>query len=198
MSPRADAGFTFIELAVVVGLLGVLMAIAVPTVLDISGDIKLRNALREVERELQTARLKAVTTNRAIRVRFNCPAAGQYRMVEVIGTPGAPATADSGASAAARCSQASYPFPATDANPLTTPNHDGPVRLLPQQVSFGTAAGAIEFWPDGSAHMASGLTAPWPVIPSTGATVAVQLTRNNVTVTRTVSINGLGKIQIQR
>jgi prepilin-type N-terminal cleavage/methylation domain-containing protein len=197
VSRRADAGFTFIELAVVVGLLGVLMAITVPTVLDISGDIKLRNAMREVERELQTARLKAVTANRPIRVRFNCPAAGQYRMVELLGSAGAPLTNDADSAAATRCSQGSYPFPPSDVNPLTTPNHDGPVKLLPNQVTFGTAP-AVEFWPDGSAHMADGAEVPWPVIPTSGTTVTVRLTRNNVTITKTVLINGLGRITLQR
>jgi prepilin-type N-terminal cleavage/methylation domain-containing protein len=196
VSRRADAGFTFIELAVVVGVLGVLMAIAVPTVMDITGDIKLRNAMREVERELQTARLRAVTANRPIRVRFNCPAAGQYRMVELLGSTRVPAGDDADTAAATRCSQATYPFPA-DLNPLTTPNHDGPIRRLPNQVTFGSAA-AVEFWPDGSAHQASGTTAPWPVIAPAGAAVAVRMTRNNVTSTKTISINGLGKIQIQR
>jgi prepilin-type N-terminal cleavage/methylation domain-containing protein len=194
---RSDAGFTFIELLAVVGLLGVVMAIAVPQIMDISASVKLGNAMREVEREMQTARLKSVTVNRPIRVRFNCPAAGQFRMVEMLGTPSTPLSADADSAAATRCGLTGYPYPASDANPLTLPNHDGPVKLLPSQVSFGTAA-ALEFWPDGSVHKANGTAAPWPVIPSTGATITVRMQRNNVTTTRTISVNGIGRITIQR
>ena len=40
----------------------------------------------ELEREFQSARLRAVIANRSLRVRLNCPAAGYYRTVEVLGT----------------------------------------------------------------------------------------------------------------
>ena len=184
------------DMICVVAVFAILAGISVPAFQNVTEGYKLGQTVREVERELQTARLKAVTANRPLRIRFNCPAAGQYRMVELLGSTRLPAADDADTAAATRCSQATYPFPA-DLNPLTTPNHDGPIKRLPDRITFGTAA-AIEFWPDGSAHQASGTALPWPVIPAAGAGVTVRMTRNNVTLTKTISINGLGKIQIQR
>ena len=114
--------------------------------------------------------------------------AGEYRMVELIGTPSVPAAADS---ATNRCSTTLYPFPASDRNPLTKPNNDGPLRYLTSDTSFQTAA-TIEFWPDGSAHMQSGTTNPWPVIASTGTSI-VLLRKSK---TKTITVNGLGKITL--
>jgi hypothetical protein len=148
--------------------------------------MRLGQAAREVERELQTARLLAVSTNRPIRVRFNCPTPGQYRMVELIGTPTLPAAADS---AANRCQETVYRFPPTDSNPMTLPNHDGPVRRLDSSVSFG-ATKTIEFWPDGTAHPDIGGAGPWPA-----GDTAISVTKGvNV---KQITVNGLGKIQLQ-
>ena len=69
----------------------------------------------EVERELQQARMLAVQTNQPMRMQFNCPSPGQYRVVELIGTSSVPAAGDG---AADRCALTSYPFPADqDKNP---------------------------------------------------------------------------------
>jgi hypothetical protein len=171
------------------GVLGVLSATAVPLLIDVADSMKLGQALREVERELQTARLKAVTANRPIRVRFNCPSAGDYRMVELLGTPATP-KADDAEGVAKRCNQADYPYPADpDRNPVTTPNHDGPVRLLPDSVSFG-ATQTLEFWPDGSVHSDTGAGNPWPVLPNNGT--AITLVKDGTV--RSITVNGIGKV----
>jgi hypothetical protein len=149
---------------------------------------KLGQSLREVERELQTARLKAVTANRPLRVRFNCPSTGQYRAVELIGTATVPAPQDD---AGNRCQESTYPTPAGDNNPLTRPNHDGPVRRLPDGVTFGTTS-TLEFWPDGSVHKQDGSTLPWPVVPTAGTSITVV----KGSVTRRIDINGIGKITL--
>jgi len=187
---QSDAGFTLIDTLITVTVLAILMGIAAPTMRDLTSGMRLGQGGREVERELQTARLKAVTANRPIRLRFNCPVAGQYRMVELIGSPAVPTANDS---AANRCQDTVYPYPNTDMDPLTRPNHDGPVRTLHNTLSFG-AASNLEFWPDGTVHQQSGATNPWPAVASTGTAVTV----TNGTTVKTISVNGLGKIQLQQ
>ena len=82
-----QSGFSLIELLMVVALVGIVSVIGLPLLGNISGAIALGEAARQVERELQSARMTAVSANHPVRVMFNCPIAGQYRMVELIGTP---------------------------------------------------------------------------------------------------------------
>jgi hypothetical protein len=123
-----------------------------------------------------------------MRVQFNCPAARQYRMVELIGTPAVPNAADG---TVGRCSASTYPFPAPDNNPITRPNNDGALRTIPDQVTFTTVT-TIEFWPDGTAHTNTGGINPWPPIAAPGTNII--LTRG--TKTKTILVNGIGKIQL--
>jgi len=174
---------------VVVSLIGIVSAIAIPTLINAIDLMKLGQAAREVERELQTAKARAVGKSRPIRVRFNCPSAGQYRIVEVIGSPAAPAAGDS---ATDRCSETTYPFPAADADPVTRPNLDGPARRLESTVTF-VASTTIEFWSDGTAHYDTGIGNPWPLIPVAGLNISVA--RKGIT--STITVNGLGKVLLQ-
>jgi prepilin-type N-terminal cleavage/methylation domain-containing protein len=184
----SDAGFSLTEMLAVVSVFAIVAATAVPVMRDVTENMRLAQGAREVERELQTARLKAVSSNRAMRVRFNCPVAGQYRMVELLGTPTKPTAEDD---AANRCQVNAYPSPAADTNPITVPNHDGPVRRLPKDVSFG-AFKSLEFWPDGSVHIEA-VGAPWPIVPPPGTAISVT---KGLSV-KQITVNGLGKIQLQ-
>jgi prepilin-type N-terminal cleavage/methylation domain-containing protein len=185
---QADSGFTLIELLMVVALVGIVSVIGMPLLGQIAGSIELGEAARQVERELQSARMAAVAANQPVRVMFNCPVAGQYRLVELIGTPAVPAAADG---VVGRCSSTTYPFPAPDNNPITRPNTDGPLRTLKSTVTFTTVT-TIEFWPDGTAHTNSGMVNPWPPIASPGTDIV--LTRSGKT--RSILVNGIGKIQL--
>lgn len=186
---RSARGFSLIDVLMTVALVGIIAGIATPLMVGVAGSLKLTIAARDVERELQTARLRAVSSNRPMRLRFNCPATGQFRIVELIGTTAAPATADS---AVNRCDLSQYSYPAADRNVLTRPNNDGPVRSFDSSVTF-TAVQTIEFWPDGTAHFDAGATNPWPQISTAG--VSLTLTRSGVT--KTITVNGLGKVQLQ-
>jgi prepilin-type N-terminal cleavage/methylation domain-containing protein len=176
-------GFTLIELMSVVAIFAILAAIAIPSIF-VTDETRARQAIRELEREFQTARLKAVTTNRPIQVRINCPGPGMYRMVEA-GTT----WSDSG-----RCSEATYPFPApVDAayQMPPKPRYDGPVRYLNPNIVFSTADPnlVVQFMPDGRTGTVAG------GVVQIIDTVQVGVTCR--TKTKTVEINGLGRIQIQ-
>lgn len=186
-SRRHDAGgFTLIDTIATVAIAGTIAAIAVPIATNSFENQRLGIETRNVERELQSARLSAVATNRPIRVRFNCPTTRSYRRVELIGTITTPATDDADSRAAVRCGTA-FPYPATDTSPLTRPNNDGPIMQLNQTVSF-TMSQSLEFWPNGTVHA---LLDPNKL----AAPVSITLTKG--TNSKTIQVNGLGKINIQ-
>lgn len=188
---RSALGFSLVDMLATIAVIGTVAAIAVPAVTKSFENQRLGIETRNVERELQTARLQAVSSNTPIRVRFNCPATGQYRRVELIGTVNNPAADDSDSAGATRCSTTNYPYPAPDRDPLTRPNHDGPLLALNPAVTFQTAQ-TIEFWPNGTVHIFS-TTNPWPMVGTTP--VSIILNKNSMT--KTITVNSLGKIQIQ-
>jgi len=175
----------------VVAVIAIVSAIAVPSIRSSSEQMKLANASREVERVLQTARMKSVRADRVMRVRFNCPTAGEYRMVELLGTIKVPAADDADASAATRCGVANYPFPDTNPEFFAVPNNDGPLKQLPTNVVFDTVQ-TIDFWPNGTAHTV-GASAPI----AGDVTLSMSNTKLASTYTKSITVNGLGKITLQ-
>src|SRR5437899_5980684 len=98
--------FSFAEMQMTCAVIGIVAAMALPGIRNEVDRLKLGMATRDVQSELQTARLKAVSSNTYMRVRFDCPAAGQVRAVERIGTPfAADARDDLDANAATRGKQ---------------------------------------------------------------------------------------------
>ena len=186
MQPRA--GFSLIDMMVAISVMSILVAAAVPQLVNVAESVKLGQAQRDINQELNQARLRAVSANRPIRIRFNCPAVGQYRITELIGSPSVP-TADDTAND--RCSQTKWSYPANDNDPATRPNHDGPIRYLPKGVTFGTAP-TLEFWPNGTVHKQAAGENPWSGVGVTGTAVTVV----KGTTVKTVTVNGLGKIQL--
>lgn len=187
---RPNGGFSLVELLVIVAVVGILAGIGMPMLGSAIDQARLASSVRDVERELQTARLKAVATKRVMRVRFDCPATGQFRMVELIGTPAAPATQDLSSD---RCSPAVYPYAPAGNNPMVRPANDGPVRMLAHAASF-TSASTVEFRPDGTAHANLAGGNPWPVIPAASPLNIVVARKGS---TRTITVNGVGKIRIE-
>jgi prepilin-type N-terminal cleavage/methylation domain-containing protein len=177
---RSERGFTVVEMLMVVAMIGILGAMALPVMKDMTASIKLNEAARMVEREMQDARLKAVNANRVIRVRLNCPSAGYIRSVEVLGT------ADD--SAANRCAAGAYPFPPADTDIMTRPNFDGPVRTLPGGATVTNQV--LQFSPDGTAlNVVSG-------VPTT-ITTPISVTISRANRSKTVTVNNVGKVQLQ-
>lgn len=113
-------GFTLFELLVVMALIGVISAIAIPTLSESSNRNAVWSASEQIGSQIRQARLKAVTRNTPFRVVFDCPADNQYRVLIVDGT----------INDADRCS-----------NTLT---HDSGVMVVPANVSFTDGLPALE------------------------------------------------------
>jgi Tfp pilus assembly protein FimT len=119
-----------------------LTAVAVPAGTQAVDSLRLSSTIRDVERELQIARLKAVSSNRSMRVRFNCPTTGSMRVVEVLGN----STLDT---PKARCDGNTYPYPGPSDTDPNTPSGDGPVRLV--HFTLTLTGDDIQFSPKGTA-----------------------------------------------
>lgn len=113
---QSSRGFTLFELLIVVAMIGILGAIGLPVLTDSSNRNKVWTAAEQVASQIRQARLKAISRNVPFRVRFNCPANRQYRVLRVTGV----AAVDN---AANRCT--------------TYLQHDSGIYTLPERVDFG-------------------------------------------------------------
>ena len=178
--PDTERGISLTELMITTMLLSTVFAIAVPAGKTALDSLELGNAAQQMGFALQTARLRAVSANRPMRLRLNCPGTGQYRVVEVTGV----VATDSDAN---RCDGSTFGYPGPRDSDPATPTHDGPVRFLSSKID-GLSGPDLEFGPDGTTRTVSGNT------PSTIATDAiVEVTRLGVI--RQISINALGRIK---
>jgi prepilin-type N-terminal cleavage/methylation domain-containing protein len=171
---RNSRGFTLVEILVVATIAAVVAAVSMPMALTAMRDYRLNAATREVSNQIAAMRLEAVTKNRSMRLRLNCPAAGMYRAVEWTGN----AAIDT---AGNRCLTTAYPFPDIDA--ATAPNSDGPIRYLPQGITFGTVQ-EIQISTLGR------ITAVTGGLPA-------QIGVSNGTTTRQLQITAAGQVRIQ-
>jgi Tfp pilus assembly protein FimT len=192
---RAESmsGFSLADMLMTCAVIGTITAMALPLMNNTVELMKLGMSTRDVERVLQSARLKAVAINQPMRVRFNCPNAGDLRMVELIGTKAVPDAKDSDAN---RCSETTYPYFAPDRNRLTRPNNDGPIVHLRTGITF-RATQTLEFWDDGTVHAVDPVNpnlVPWPALPAAGATMSLAY-KSSV---KTITVNNVGKILADR
>lgn len=122
---RSEQGASLVEVLVVVALVATITGISVPGLLRAVEEYRLNSAGRQVSAQIRAARLAAVTANRVMLVRFNCPGPGMYRVIEFTNNPAIDTAAD-------RCSA---PWP--DPDPVALPNVDGPPAYLPDTMTFG-------------------------------------------------------------
>jgi prepilin-type N-terminal cleavage/methylation domain-containing protein len=80
---RSDRGYTLVELAVVLLLIGVLSGIALPVFLSSNQMNALWTNSERIGGIIRQTRLKAITTNTAYELRFDCPNAGEIRALIV-------------------------------------------------------------------------------------------------------------------
>ncbi|MCP4745833.1 MAG: prepilin-type N-terminal cleavage/methylation domain-containing protein [Desulfobacteraceae bacterium] len=78
-----SAGFTLIELMVVIAVIAVVIAAAVPAVNDYKRKHAIRYASNELYGDIQLARLRAAKNNRRCRIVFNDPANNRYTCYDV-------------------------------------------------------------------------------------------------------------------
>jgi prepilin-type N-terminal cleavage/methylation domain-containing protein len=172
-----EAGFSLVEVMVVVGVVGLMAGIAIPEITAGMRRYAVTSASQQIASAIRTARFQAVSQNRAMRIRFNCPTTGQYRIVEVTG--GAADTAGN------RCDTAAYPYPDTD--PAARPNLDGPVQQLPGGTQI-TSTNDLQFDTSGRALPLTGC----PTC-ATGAAPASIVVGSSYG-TRTLSVSGNGQV----
>src|SRR5687768_3363792 len=122
---KSDRGASLMEVLVVVALVATISGFAVPQMFIAIEHYRVNSAGRQVSAQIRAARLAAVTANRVMLVRFNCPGPGMYRVVEFTGVPAIDTAAD-------RCAA---PYP--DDDPAVLPNVDGPPAVLPDTMAFG-------------------------------------------------------------
>jgi type IV fimbrial biogenesis protein FimT len=66
-----NAGFTIIELAVVIAIIGIMSAIAVPNMIGWAADNRVNGAARDIVSMIQKARIEAVKRNALVVVTFD-------------------------------------------------------------------------------------------------------------------------------
>jgi type IV fimbrial biogenesis protein FimU len=113
----SERGTTHLELVFILGIIGVVSAMVIPTLTNALDRNKVYTGSELVAAAIRNARLAAITRNATYRIRFDCPSAGSVRVLVVTGDP----TIDN---ATNRCS--------------TTVAEDGPAMFLPEGVSYGT------------------------------------------------------------
>lgn len=77
-----STGFTLMELMVIVFVLAIMAAIAIPSFMALLPGMRLNGAAREVMTDLMDARMNAVKQNNEFKVFFNSPSANQYQILD--------------------------------------------------------------------------------------------------------------------
>jgi prepilin-type N-terminal cleavage/methylation domain-containing protein len=70
LNPRAVRGFTLIEILIVIGIIGILLAVGYPSILNTLAVRNLDNTARQIQTFLQQTKLQAVSTKIVHRARF--------------------------------------------------------------------------------------------------------------------------------
>src|SRR5262252_7668307 len=112
----SNAGFSLIDVIGALAVTSTILVIAVPPMLNMVDQYRLGNSTRQVERELQFAKLKAVSSDSPMRLRLNCPVAGELRAVELIGTPSVPDPIQDPDGYNNRCQETVFPYRPTGAD----------------------------------------------------------------------------------
>ena len=84
---QSERGYTLVEVLIVVGMIGVLSAVALPVFVSSNAMNALWTNSEQLGALIRQTRLRAIARNTTFEVRFNCPAAGNARGLIMTGDP---------------------------------------------------------------------------------------------------------------
>lgn len=79
-----SAGYSLIEILVVVGIVGIISAFAVPAFVQFQRSLKIKSSLRQFTTDVRSARQAAVTRHAPTKITFNVDPASERRSYEVL------------------------------------------------------------------------------------------------------------------
>ena len=91
---RSEKGYTLFEVLIVVGLIGVLSAVAVPVFLSSNALNALWTSSERMGGLIRQTRFRAISQNATYQLRFDCPNAGEMRALIMTGDPAVDDAAD--------------------------------------------------------------------------------------------------------
>jgi Tfp pilus assembly protein FimT len=134
---KQEAGFSIIEVVVVSAVTMITIGLAAPSITGAIETYRFNSDVQSVAATIRSARFTAVASNVEMRVRFNCPATGQMRVVEVTGDVSIDTASN-------RCDLSAYPYPAADQDPDTLPNNDGPILQMASSTDLPTTVSGLQ------------------------------------------------------
>ncbi len=154
----AEHGFGVMQGLFSLLIVGGVSAMYMPKMTEMLHHYLLMGVAHEVGAQIRGARVLAVTTGTTVRVRFNCPGPGEYRVLEVTNRRSIDSDRD-------RCSTRAFPYP--DPSPGKGPDHDGPLMTLKEGVRFSDHQD-FDIGPTGEITPVGGGQAPVPITISDG------------------------------